>query len=284
MKKIALSLALISVIGGIFLLKDKLANFSFTLPKIDSFNPTGLIEEIKKEISAPAPIRAKREAVQSFLTVEGVTQLTNVKREENKLLVLTVNQKLARAASLKIQDMFQGQYFAHQSPSGLGPDYWVETAGYEFISIGENLALGNFKNDAELVQGWMDSPGHRANILSSRFEEIGVAVKRGTFEGKTTWLAVQIFGKPTSSCPKPSDVIKTEIQDTQSSIQSLRATLEAKRLEIENTPKHNREEYNQKVAEYNALVQEYNKLVEAVKDLIANYNNQINIFNECLKQ
>lgn len=284
MKKIILLSALIFAIGGIFFLKKNLTKIDLALPKIESFNPAGLIEEIKKEISAPAPLRARREAVQSFLTAEGVIRLTNVRRGENNLPLLTVNEKLAEAAALKIQDMFQNQYFAHESPAGLGADYWIETANYEFISLGENLAFGNFKDDAELVQGWMDSPGHRANILSTKFREIGVAVKRGTFEGRTTWLAVQEFGRSLASCPKPREAIKIEIDSTQSAVQTLHAILEVKRLEIENTPKHNREQYNQKVAEYNALVQEYNKLVEAIKNLIANYNNEIQIFNECLKQ
>ena len=285
MKKIALLLVIIFVIGGVFLFKDKLAYFGKKLPSIEALVTEPIIKEIKKEILAPAPLRAKVEAPQSFLTEAGVIQWTNVQRIQNNLETLRVNAKLAEAASLKIEDMFKGQYFAHESPAGFGPSHWVERAGYEFIAIGENLALGNFKNDEDLVRGWMNSPGHRANILNVRFTEIGVAVKRGTFEGRTTWLAVQVFARPLLNCPKPEDAVRIQIENAERALETLGTTLAAKRAEIEAmNPKRDRDEYNQKVAEYNALIQEYNKMVEAVKNLIANYNNQVRNFNECLKQ
>src|SRR6185369_15716694 len=117
------------------------------------------------------------------------------------LPALKENALLDKAAKKKLDDMFAQQYFEHINPQGKGPSDLAKSVGYDYIAIGENLALGNFKNDAELVQAWMDSPGHRANILNKQYTEIGVAVGQGTYEGKKTWLAVQEFGRPTSSCP-----------------------------------------------------------------------------------
>ena len=58
----------------------------------------------------------------------------------------------------------------------------------------------------------MASPGHRANILNSRFIDIGVAVKEGEYQGKETWLAVQEFGEPLSDCPSPSTDLRFQLK------------------------------------------------------------------------
>ena len=134
---------------------------------------------------------------------------------------LLENTKLDQSAELKAQDMLKNQYFAHTSPSGMAVGNLAEKVGYEFIAIGENLALGNFENDEALVQAWMDSPGHRANILNSRYQEIGVAVLKGVFEGRTTWLAVQHFGLPLSVCPSPQEGVKLTIDANQNKIDEI---------------------------------------------------------------
>ena len=70
--------------------------------------------------------------------------------------------------------------------------------------------MGNFKNDQDLVSAWLNSPGHRANILNTRFTEIGTAVLKGFYEGREVWMAVQEFGLPLSSCPNPDSKVKIE--------------------------------------------------------------------------
>jgi len=123
---------------------------------------------------------------------------------------------------LQLDDIFEKQYFAHISPEGLGPSDLAEKSGYEYIMIAENLALGNFKDDNTLVNAWMDSPGHRANILNNRYTEIGVAVGKGFFSESNennkeeiateVWIAVQEFGLPLSSCPKPEESLLNTIE------------------------------------------------------------------------
>ena len=269
--------------GFLFLFRDLIFGIAARLPEIQNITFDIEASDIKKEVIAPAPIRAKTESTQSFLTDEGVIRLTNIRRRENGLAPLMLNAELVQAAAAKVQDMFNSQYFAHRSPQGLDAGAFAENNGYEYIMIGENLALGNFRSDAELVQGWMDSPGHRAYILNSRYQEIGVAVARGTFEDSTTWLAVQIFGRPLADCPRPNESIRSEIENYDLEIRKLRDAIEALRAEIENThPKTDRETYNQKIDEFNLLVGQYNQLIEAARNLIGSYNDQVRRFNECL--
>jgi uncharacterized protein YkwD len=127
-----------------------------------------------------------------------VVELTNIDRAQNELLSLKVSPVLERAAQLKAEDMASKSYFAHTSPEGLTPWHWFKTAGYNFVYAGENLAV-RFYDSVDVVKAWMDSPGHRANILNTHFTEIGIGVAEGTFEGKPTVFVVQMFGSPASS-------------------------------------------------------------------------------------
>ncbi|MBI2103686.1 hypothetical protein HYT59_01635 [Candidatus Woesebacteria bacterium] len=241
-------------------------------------------EQIQKitqgQVNTPGLLRAKQESPQAFLTVAGVIKYTNIHRVENNLPPLKENNLLDQSALIKAKDMLDQQYFEHESPDGKGVEDLTKEAGYSYLTIGENLALGNFLNDKELVQGWMDSPGHRANILNSSYKEIGVGVIKGTFEGKVTWLAVQHFGRPLSDCPGPSTSLKQTIDTNESRLDQLQDELNAMKTDLENTPR-NDPSYNQKVEAYNAKVNEYNTLLESTKKLIDQFNTQVNAFNAC---
>jgi len=271
--------------GFLFLFRDLIFDIAARLPNIEEIAFNIEASEVKKEVIAPAPLRAKAESVESFLTDAGVIRLTNIRRSESDLAPLALNSELTQAAAAKVQDMFRDQYFAHRSPGGLDAGAFAENNGYEYILIGENLALGNFRSDAELVQGWMDSPGHRANILNSRYQEIGVSTRRGTFEDRTTWLSVQIFGRPLANCPRPDESIRVQIENYDAEIRELREQLELLRTEIQDSsPKNDPAMYNQKVGEFNALVSQYNQLIEAARNLMTSYNNQVRAFNECIER
>ena len=169
--------------------------------------------------------------------------MTNIKRINNGLSPLSRSDKLSASAAKKVKDMFEKQYFEHISPSGRGVKDLAQEAGYEFIVIGENLALGNFENDESLVQAWMESPGHRDNILNSRFREIGVAVGKGVFEGKSTWIAVQHFGFPVSYCPGPDDNFRDKIEKGENEIIVLQKELKASKAALENMRGTERKKY-----------------------------------------
>ncbi len=285
MKRIKILLvAFLLVLGGIFLFRDKIYNFYFQfflkLPQIEK-NLTDLTETIQKQIATPEPLRATDETPESFLTQAGVIALTNSQRAQNGLPPLKENTKLDRSAQMKAEDMFLNQYFAHDSPSGVSVGDLADQVGYDFIAIGENLALGNFENDEVLVQAWMDSPGHRANILNSRYQEIGVWVLKGTFEGRTTWLAVQHFGLSVSVCPQPDETIKAKIESSENKITEIFEELKALEAEIK-TMNPRRQDYQEKINQYNELVAQYNLLVEQTKAVISQYNSHVSSFNECL--
>lgn len=266
---------------------DKVFNLRAELPKLERSLESAIVKQIEKQISTPPPLRATQESPKAFLTRAGVIRWTNIERTQNSsYAAFSENVPLDVIAELRMQDMFQGQYFEHVSPEGVGAGEVAEKVGYEFIAIGENIALGNFENDQALVEAWMASPGHRANILNSRYTEIGVAVGKGLFEGKEKWIGVQIFALPLSACPAPDATLRERISVLQGSIDQKESAAIALREELEHLqPKNKREAavYNQKVEEYNALVREINGLVHEVKSLIAKYNSEVSVFNSCVK-
>lgn len=125
-------------------------------------------------------------------------ELTNKDRSTSSLPALTANDTLAEAAKLKADDMVSKGYFAHNSPDGKTPWYWIMKAGYKFVYAGENLAV-NFTESEQVENAWMGSPLHRANILSNKYSEVGIAVQEGTFNGENAIFVVQMFGKPTKA-------------------------------------------------------------------------------------
>jgi len=255
--------------------------FFNNLPRIER-EITDLIEEKKELIYTPPPLRTEKDNPDSYLTKAGVIQWTNNQRVKYGLPPLKENAFLNASAEEKVKDMFQNQYFAHQSLSGLGVGDLADEFGYQFIAIGENLALGNFKNDEALVQAWMDSQGHKENILNENYQEIGVSVIKGTFEGKTTWLAVQHFGRPLSACPAIDEFLKLKIESLQKQIDATEDELNDLKNEIAAIKPKRGPIYNQKIEEYNNLVYQYNALIEELKILVNQYNNQVKTFNECV--
>jgi uncharacterized protein YkwD len=115
--------------------------------------------------------------------------LVNTDRAQDGLPALQLNSTLNLAALAKASDMISNHYFAHTSPEGVQPWYWIKTLGYNYSYAGENLAIG-YKSSSDLVSSWMSSPEHRANILSPKYSDMGLAV----IEGNNSTLVVQMFG------------------------------------------------------------------------------------------
>jgi uncharacterized protein YkwD len=241
-----------------------------------------VVQKEEKEISPPPLKVIKEEKPEVILTQKGIIEWTNKQREKYGLAPLKENQILDKTALAKVEDMFQNQYFAHKSPSGEGVSDLARKFGYDFLLIGENLAMGNFSSDKDLVLAWMESPGHRENILNEKYQEIGVAVKKGIFEGKEVWIAVQHFGLPSSFCQKPDLSLKEKIEENEKQIFKLQEELLTLRSEIRKLSRWQREEILQKIDQYNEMVSEYNNLVEETKNLIDQYNFQVNSYNQCL--
>lgn len=133
------------------------------------------------------------------VTKSALFQETNQARITQGLHPLRDNILLDKAAQAKAQNMLQDGYFAHTSPSGLSPWYWFKQVRYPYQYAGENLAIGFLDSD-EVTKAWEQSPGHRQNLLNPHYEDMGLAVVKGPFQGHETTLVVQLFGKkaPTS--------------------------------------------------------------------------------------
>lgn len=119
--------------------------------------------------------------------------LTNKKRQQNGLSSLKLNAELNQAASLKGTDMFAKNYWAHSSPSGTTPWFFIKKAGYKYVYAGENLARG-FTSSEDVINAWMDSKSHRENILSKNFQDVGFAVVDGILDGEVTILVIEELG------------------------------------------------------------------------------------------
>jgi len=217
-----------------------------------------------------------------ILSKDEIINFSNKYREENKLSKLTENQKLNLSAEKKLDDMFNNQYFEHASPNGLGVGDLVKDAGYEYILVGENLAMGNFKDDLALVDAWMASPGHRANILNNRYTEIGVAVKKAKFEGRDIWMSVQHFGVPSSACLSADELLNGVIDIKQSELRAKENDLILRREMIEKGVIYEGKTQNEQIDIYNNLVNIYNNLINEMKEKINIYNEQIKLYNSCV--
>ena len=102
-----------------------------------------------------------------------VVRLVNVERRKNGLSELTHDWQLSRVARYKSQDMKNLGYFSHTSPTYGSPFNMMKNFGISYKTAGENIAKG-YSTPKQVVDAWMNSPGHRANILNSSFTEIGV--------------------------------------------------------------------------------------------------------------
>jgi len=129
------------------------------------------------------------------ILVNALVDETNQSRTVNNLPALKDNALLQAAAQDKANDMVANGYFAHTSPAGVTPWYWFEHVGYGFSYAGENLAV-NFVNSEDVTNAWMNSPGHRANILNGDFTEIGMATAQGMYQGRSAIFVVELFGAP----------------------------------------------------------------------------------------
>jgi uncharacterized protein YkwD len=139
---------------------------------------TKLISDVSSDVSfvevpqaaSPEPIAASPSANNY---IQQVLDLTNSERTKAGLQPLRLNEKLNQAAQGHSQDMAMADYFSHTGANGSNAGDRAASAGYYYSSLGENIAAGYITAE-EVVQGWMNSPGHRANIMNAGYQELGV--------------------------------------------------------------------------------------------------------------
>lgn len=203
----------------------------------------------------------KQVKITDVLIIEEV----NKQRETEGISPLIAEESLFLVAEKKLEDMFFNNYFEHASLEGKEVDDLADEVGYEFILVGENLLQGRFEDEKDVVQAWMDSPGHRKNILNEKYTETGVASGYGDFLGVELFMSVQVFATPASVCPQIDKSILPQIEEKEDQIDELRVRIESE----DNIPR------------YNDLVNQHNDIVSRITSLIEEYNRQIEIQEEC---
>ena len=176
-------------------------------------------------------------AFSSAITPSNIISLTNQSRETYNLGGLKENSMLAKAAQAKADDMLAKGYFAHNTPDGKTPWDFIVATGYNYITAGENLAV-NFTEAENVETAWMNSPGHKANILNKNFLEIGIGISQGSYQGHEAIFVVQEFGTQAEQKiaidDKPTAVQQQPVPAPKLATAPVRKTIETKPV-VKNT-------------------------------------------------
>lgn len=241
-----------------------------------------------------------------ILSREAVVTLTNRERTSHGLTNLIEDPFLQSIAEERARDMLEKDYFDHISPTGERASDLAQRKGYRYRIIAENLASGDFLTNQKLVDGWMQSPGHRKNILSPEIKDIGVSVMKGLLHGNETWVAVQIFGlkSPAVSeklCRLPSvrlmneiEVKKAELTGLNERLDRLRKELDSEKTNIEleqmlakkdSRKNHdlnvNIKKYNEKSRWHNEVLTEIKAKEGVLNSMIEEYNRTLQSYKDC---
>jgi len=156
----------------------------------------GAISSLKEQ-NQVSPIQSIRYISQSTSRVSfenELLKLTNLERQKVGLPPLKLSSQLTRAAQLHAGDMAKNNYFSHTGLNGSSMVDRAKGTGYKYSALGENIAAGKATPEGTIRQ-WMNSSGHRANILNARFTEIGFGYANAPNSPYRHYW-VQVFGKP----------------------------------------------------------------------------------------
>jgi uncharacterized protein YkwD len=250
----------------------------------------------------PNKQRTSREPPELFyekLNASDIINLTNEYRISLGLLPLHENFQLTHAAEYRANDMIRNKYYAHVNPvTGENPGDAIKQANYQFRTYAENIAMGNWQSNRHIVDGWINSPGHRANIVNPNIREIGVAIVKDTttpLGRPSVYYGVQLFASPMPDCSRPSEADKALLQNMQRKNDDIWRRVNNQKNEIErlqerinheqNKNAKNRmiSDYNRQVNVYNSLVSQANGMQESLKLVVQSYNNKINEYNTCMQ-
>lgn len=158
-----------------------------SLWKIAQANETGISELVmlNPQISDPSLIYTgsvlKIPDIREIKNIENnVIKLVNAERQKRGIAPIKSNWQLSRVARYKSQDMRDKKYFSHTSPAYGSPFAMIRNFGISFTTAGENIAMGQTTAE-QVMNSWMNSAGHRSNILNPNFSEIGVGYASGNY-------------------------------------------------------------------------------------------------------
>lgn len=187
----------------------------------------GLVLSMQNDIR---PIGGEVKSYATNTSDDGLLEETNKRRATEHLQPLKYNATLDQAAQNKAVDMKTKNYWAHNTPEGQEPWVFIEQANYHYRKAAENLAFG-FDNSNSTLNGWMNSPGHRANIMDPDLTEVGFGIINiPDYQGHgPETLVVAMYGQPSvagdQTAPAPTPTPQTTIGSSQptsvSAVQSL---------------------------------------------------------------
>ena len=144
-----------------------------------SVKPTYTTESTTQKVTETSTETTTSSTNVNNSTAKELLNLVNKARAENGLSALTLNSNLSAVAQKKAEDMKNNNYFSHTSPTYGSPFDMIKNAGINYKTAGENIAKGQ-KTAEAVFNAWMNSSGHRANILNSRFTQMGIGVTDGS--------------------------------------------------------------------------------------------------------
>ncbi|MFC0273896.1 CAP domain-containing protein [Metabacillus herbersteinensis] len=150
--------------------------YGLDFQQLMKLNPS--VEPRNMQIGEVIRLKATASSTSSF--EEQVAQLVNQERAKQGLRALTHRADIKNVAEKKAQDMINSNYFSHTSPNHGSPFDMLKTFGISYSSAGENIAKGQ-KTPQEVMNAWMNSPGHRQNILKPEYDAIGVGFYQGAW-------------------------------------------------------------------------------------------------------
>ncbi|MCA1066313.1 SafA/ExsA family spore coat assembly protein [Rossellomorea sp. AcN35-11] len=201
--KLTLTLVVVSIVIGLFGLNELSAASEYTVRKGDTLWKIskkfriGLSEIIEANPQLPNPDliypnqNINIPTIEKVKSVEGqVIDLTNQEREKNGLSPLQLDWQLSRVARYKSRNMRDVGYFSHRSPTYGSPFDMMKSFNIQYRQAAENIAAGQTSPE-QVVREWMESPGHRKNILNGSYTHIGVGYAKGGSYG-TYWTQMFI--------------------------------------------------------------------------------------------
>ena len=126
------------------------------------------------------------------ITPENIVERMNAYRAEAGVAPLRLDDRITLAARDRMRDMEDTGYWSHESPTGMSPFTWLIVRDYSYSAAAENLASG-FETAKFLVESWMESHGHRENILSPQYEDCGIAIIDGATTGRATGKSIVVL-------------------------------------------------------------------------------------------
>lgn len=209
------------------------------------------------------------------VSISSLLQETNIQRSDNGQPALSLNSKLSQAAQAKANDMAKRDYWSHTTPDGEQPWQFITAAGYDYTSAAENLAYG-FDSSSGTVSGWMNSAGHRANLLNNTYSDVGFGIANAPDyqgDGEET-IVVAMYAKP-NGIASPS-TLQTGRKDTAAAPAANKPTEQQQAAPEQTTPTPVVEQAQPEVKSQQAVVASTPK----VEDLKARQVSRLDVLTE----